>query len=503
MFGGIALARSIDRDNRQRFDASVDLFRSVVADQVGGYGTIGALLPLVLGSENAMMTVDDLGSYFAGVGGGISAMNALPLQGLAGVGFVTVDPPAAPRPLMLPNGAGLSNDTLLSDEVVAATNEALSTQRAWMSAPHQIAGATRYVYAVPAGSELVVLEFVDVTDLLSGAGFRNDSRLVDALAMDVVTGAEVGRTETVDENELPYDSFEVSVLGRGLVISVYPGDGFDWSPGWIPGFWFVILWLAIAVLVFVVGVANRRRSAEQEERLRLAGRIIADKDRFIAAVSHELRTPLTAVVGLADELKTSLRTFSEEELEELTSIVAQESHEMSLLVEDLLVAARIENGNVSVDPEDIDVDDEIATVQAGLGAIGADLVVTTSGASAWADPLRFRQIVRNLAINAVRHGGPSIHIDSLSSGGRTYIQVRDNGDPVSDEARERMFEPYYRSAVVNGQAPSVGLGLSVSQRLAQLMRADLTYRHEDGWSVFRLDLPTSSSQTSIVTDGAS
>lgn len=52
-----------------------------------------------------------------------------------------------------------------------------------------------------------------------------------------------------------------------------------------------------------------------------------------------------------------------------------------------------------------------------------------------------------------------------------------------------MFEAYYRSAVVRGQAPSVGLGLSVSYRLTKLMGGDLSYDYVDGWGVFRLELP--------------
>ncbi len=487
--GGVALARSIDRDNRQRFGASLDLFESVIDDQLGGYRAIGAILPAVLGAQDGMFTVGQIADFFEGADGGFSVVSAIPLEGLAGVGFLTFGESGTPQPVMLPNGADLTNATLTSDPVLEVVDLALATGRAQTSLPIELPGSVRYVYVVPSGNEVAIVEFVNVTSLLSGAGYRSDARLVEALAIDVDTGETVARTGALPSGADAFERLDISILGRDVAVDVYPGDGFDWSPGWIPGIWFGVLWLAIAGLAYVVGVVTRRRNAEQEARLGLAKRIIEDKDRFIAAVSHELRTPLTAVVGLAEELTASLQSFSEEELLELTSIVAQESREMSLLVEDLLVAARIEDGEVSVNPESVDVDRQIAAVQAGVGAIGANIVAGESGTSAWVDPLRLRQILRNLATNAVRHGGPSIHIRASNGGDRTQIEVWDDGDPVSDEARERMFEPYYRSTVDNGQAPSVGLGLSVSYRLAEMMGSRLTYRYENGWSVFCLDLP--------------
>ncbi len=68
--------------------------------------------------------------------------------------------------------------------------------------------------------------------------------------------------------------------------------------------------------------------------------------------------------------------------------------------------------------------------------------------------------------------------------------VADSGPPIPPELRELMFQPFHsvsKSASVTG---SIGLGLSVSRRLATLMGGELSYSHEDGWSRFNLVLPS-------------
>jgi signal transduction histidine kinase len=298
----------------------------------------------------------------------------------------------------------------------------------------------------------------------------------------------VGATAAVPAGAAPYRVIDLSLLGRPLRLDVYPGTGAEWQTGWIPGLAAGALIAAIAVLVYIMGVVNRRRSIEQEERVRLAREIAQDKDRFIAAISHELRTPLTSVVGLADELSAGMGDFELDQIHELISIMAQESGEVALLVEDLLVAARAEGGMVVIRPEIVDVDLEVARVRAAIEADG-NIVTPQSHVSVWADPLRLRQILRNLITNGLRHGGPIVEVSASTDGRKTIIEVRDNGAGITGEARTRMFEPYYRSAAVRGQAPSVGLGLAVSYQLARLMDGQLSYEHINGWGVFRLEFP--------------
>jgi signal transduction histidine kinase len=105
------------------------------------------------------------------------------------------------------------------------------------------------------------------------------------------------------------------------------------------------------------------------------------------------------------------------------------------------------------------------------------------------DPLRIRQIVRNLIVNAQRYGGTRRRVVLSVSNDRVALEMRDNGDPIPLQDRERIFEPYTRAHQRPGVTASVGLGLAVSRRLARRMGGELEYVH-DGWeAIFRLTLP--------------
>ncbi len=219
--------------------------------------------------------------------------------------------------------------------------------------------------------------------------------------------------------------------------------------------------------------------------------LVKSKDAFVASVSHELRTPLTVVSGLAYELRQRWMSLSDEEMEEFTSMLVGQSEDMADLIEDLLVAARANIGNVSVQIIPVDVATEVSGVLAGFEShtsriIEADVPDVTIDA----DPIRLRQILRNLVSNAIRYGGGEIEVVGDVIAGVCVIEVRDNGDPIAEEDRERIFEPYERAHDTAGRPGSVGLGLSVSRTLAELMHGSLTYHH-DGESIFRLELPSS------------
>ncbi len=242
--------------------------------------------------------------------------------------------------------------------------------------------------------------------------------------------------------------------------------------------------LLLATAARMVGVFwDRMRAKETLEKL------VRSKDEFVAAVSHELRTPLTAVVGLAQELRSDLGRFSRDELEEFVGLIADQATEVAHIVEDLLVVARADIGQVNVAPTRVEIRPEL---ERALAAVFADGEVTVVGdpATVTADPRRLRQILRNLSTNARRYGGPRVEVRVRPGDGVTIIEVRDDGEGIPPELRERIFEPYRTAHDIMGQPASVGLGLTVSRQLARLMDGDLVYLRDGSWSVFRLTLPS-------------
>ncbi|MDH3248974.1 MAG: HAMP domain-containing histidine kinase [Acidimicrobiia bacterium] len=213
--------------------------------------------------------------------------------------------------------------------------------------------------------------------------------------------------------------------------------------------------------------------------------LVRSKDEFIASISHELRTPLTGVMGLSAALLDG-RAADDEERDALLEVVVRQSEEVSYLVEDLLVGARADIGTIAIRPEELDLRTQAEAVFAGMESPVE--VEVRSEILSWADPLRVRQIIRNLAVNAGRYGGDRQKAIIYERDGQAVFDMYDSGDPIPEEARERIFQPYGRAHHAAGTTASVGLGLAVSRQLAGLMGGSLEYVY-DGGSVFRLTLP--------------
>lgn len=225
------------------------------------------------------------------------------------------------------------------------------------------------------------------------------------------------------------------------------------------------------------------------------------KDRLLASVSHEIRTPLTAIVGLSEEIISSGKSLGDDELTELNSIIAAQSRELAELVEDLLVASRADFGNLSIRPESIDLLGQAELVVRGLEeSHRTNKVIEVNGevAEAWADPLRVRQILRNLLTNAIKYGGRRIAVVVRETEGIIRLIVSDDGPGIPVEEADLIFERYYRSAGSPTQPGSVGIGLAVSRQLAEMMGGSLVYVAEGPHHHFELCLPSAPDRRHVV-----
>ena len=253
-------------------------------------------------------------------------------------------------------------------------------------------------------------------------------------------------------------------------------------------------------LHFLRSVANVLAAAldRHESRTQLE-QLVRSKDEFIASISHELRTPLTVVAGMAHELQDQWTQFSEDEIQELISLMVDQSSDMRNLIEDLLVAARADIGRVPVHAVVMDVAPAVAAVLSALPERnGAEIRSDLAPVQALADPTRVRQIVRNLVTNALRYGGRTITVSTGQRSDEVYIRVHDSGPGIQEGQRERIFEPYESVHEAVGTPGSVGLGLTISRKLARLLGGDLTYDVVDG-SVFELTLPACADTAMSVT----
>ncbi len=256
---------------------------------------------------------------------------------------------------------------------------------------------------------------------------------------------------------------------------------------------FVVTLLIPMVLLLLYRWIARRQLREQRikmsERLRAERRLSEAKDEFIAGLSHEFRTPLTSIYGFSEILLES-ELVDPSSSRELVALINSESSELSRMVDDLLVAARLEAEALTFKPCRMDVAGEAATVLAPWRRNGHHVEAEICQTRIWADPLRFRQILRNLISNALKHGGSNVGIWGRVQRHEFVCSVVDDGPGVPDAIAGRLFDRFVHDGRHALLAGSVGLGLNIARSLVLEMGGELVYERINSktWFTFRLPL---------------
>jgi len=240
------------------------------------------------------------------------------------------------------------------------------------------------------------------------------------------------------------------------------------------------------------------KQTAETEALRAVDQMKSD---FLAAMSHDFRSPLTVVRGAVELLlgeRPGALTAGQRELAESAERNVLRLEEFT---EDLLEMARLEQGAVALEPEDLDM-------RALLTEIVADHQILAKQRRQWfaldapadtmkvsADRGRLRQALSNLVGNAIKYApnGTPINVRAERQNGLFRIAVSDHGPGIPPEERGHMFEKFFRGRGV-GSTPGAGLGLSIARSLVVLHGGTLDYEDTPGGgSTFVVRLPAESS----------
>jgi two-component system, OmpR family, sensor kinase len=186
--------------------------------------------------------------------------------------------------------------------------------------------------------------------------------------------------------------------------------------------------------------------------------------RFIADASHELRTPLTAVRAYAELFGRGAATHPED-LERSMSGITREAERMSLLVDDLLLLARLDEGR-PLERKPVDLDAVVAEAVDAARVVEPDrpIELSVEPATVTGDEVRLRQVLDNLLANARAHtpAGTPVSVELRRSDGRAELTVADHGPGLSEEESARVFERFYRADESRARSSGgAGLGLSI------------------------------------------
>jgi len=225
---------------------------------------------------------------------------------------------------------------------------------------------------------------------------------------------------------------------------------------------------------------QRRRS---EERLR----------RFVADASHELRTPLTSIRGYAELFRRGADTRPEDLAKSMSNIESEASR-MGVLVDDLLLLARLDQGR-PLEREPLDLAAVASDAVESARAIEPDRtieLVAGDPVRIVGDASRLRQVIDNLLDNARVHApGSPVRVEVSVHGEEAVLRIGDRGPGLDPEVEGRIFERFTRGDPSRSRGTGgVGLGLSIVQAIVAAHGGDVTASSdEEGGAVFEVRLP--------------
>jgi signal transduction histidine kinase len=234
-------------------------------------------------------------------------------------------------------------------------------------------------------------------------------------------------------------------------------------------------------------------------------RAIRAREHFISIASHELRTPLAPLRLQVQRLLRGLRRdpskFPPETVLDALVVMDRQVERLTSLLEDVLDLTRLRLGRLPLAPEEVDlgalVDDVAGTLRESLAQAGCSLRVERRGSTrGYWDRGRIGQVVTNLLINAMKHGGGgAIEVTVEGASDATTVVVRDHGPGVRQTDRERIFGRFeHTSAKREGDGQGLGLGLGlglyIAREIVEAHRGRLSVENPPlGGAAFRVELP--------------
>ncbi len=218
---------------------------------------------------------------------------------------------------------------------------------------------------------------------------------------------------------------------------------------------------------------------------------------LISELVHELRTPLGAILATTHLLQ---RNVSEEKRLELIKTIQRETERLSTMTTEFLDMSRLESGRIQFKREPFALPEllaeslEVVRHQAQARGLGLELRLAPDVSLVVTDRSKIKQVVLNLLTNAVKYNRDDGRITlaaQTTPEGLYRISVTDTGRGIPAEALKNLFQKFYRVPEAEGTVTGTGLGLSLAQKIVELLGGEMGVESTHGvGSTFWFTLPT-------------
>ena len=216
---------------------------------------------------------------------------------------------------------------------------------------------------------------------------------------------------------------------------------------------------------------------------------------LVAVTSHEMRSPLAAIRGFVDMLQRRRDELTEDEIDEFLQVIAAQTDRLIRLADDLVTMESLDDASLAVHPEPIVLVPALEQLVREIpGGERVELRVSTeTPPTIETDAWRLGQVLTNLLTNALKYSEEAsmvaVEVEPVA-GDEIGIAVIDHGIGIEALERERVFEPFYRTAEGARSAEGSGLGLAIARRLVDALDGEVAAEPTPGGgTTFRVTLP--------------
>ncbi len=268
----------------------------------------------------------------------------------------------------------------------------------------------------------------------------------------------------------------------------------------------------------------RERTAELNKAKEVAENANQTKDKFLAQISHELRSPLNTIITYGTILQE--KSGSNPNLVKGLRVIRESGIHLLNLIEEILDFSKLKVSKIELNPTYLDwqsfLDGIVGMVEISAKEKQLLLVCEIVGnveTSIWADEKRLRQVLLNLLNNAVKfteRGKVTLRVSVLNETGKAIanspypqqklrFEVIDTGRGISPQNLEKIFQPFEQVSLSAEQADGMGLGLTISKQIVEMMGSQLKVKSQLGrgssfW--FDLNLPVMQILPEVKDNGA-
>jgi two-component system phosphate regulon sensor histidine kinase PhoR len=251
-------------------------------------------------------------------------------------------------------------------------------------------------------------------------------------------------------------------------------------------------WLSVASVDFGEGVVYAIRDVTEERALETL------RSEFVTTASHELRTPLTSILGAARTLVRHGASLTPERRDAFLKMIVTESERLANIVEDILLASKIEAGQIDLTSEPVDAVEITrsvldAAVMRAPSRIRLQLDADGELQPVACDPDRLRQVLDNLLDNAIKYspGGGEVRVTLEPNATAMRFAVHDEGIGFQPSDAEAIFERFRRlDPTMTRGIGGTGLGLYICHELVERMGGRIWAESSPGeGSSFYFELP--------------